>query len=179
MRARPLHGVGSGVSEIALAFKGNAFRFVYALQLADEIRVLHAFRKKSMKGIRTTKQIDRIRERLKRVKEMLNELEKDPEAVSGSGKCVPGPRVACRGESPGAFCQKRGLKCRFVGVRLSGLISAFLVLPFVCSGDGGGCLRRFFERDDELIRSRTSGEKAPQPEWQQTGMGDNLKNFAK
>jgi predicted XRE-type DNA-binding protein len=30
--AKPLHGMGSGVVEIALAFKGDAFRVVYALQ---------------------------------------------------------------------------------------------------------------------------------------------------
>jgi phage-related protein len=70
--AKPLHGVGSGVFEIALAFKGDAFRVVYAVQLADEIWVLHAFQKKSTKGIRTPKhEIDLIRERLKRLKEML------------------------------------------------------------------------------------------------------------
>ncbi len=70
--AKPLHGIGSGVFEIALAFKGDAFRVVYAVQLADEIWVLHAFRKKSTKGIRTPKhELDLIRERLKRLKEML------------------------------------------------------------------------------------------------------------
>ena len=70
--AKPLHGVGSGVFEIALAFKGDAFRVVYAVQLADEIWVLHAFQKKSTKGIRTPKhEIDLLRNRLKRVKEML------------------------------------------------------------------------------------------------------------
>jgi phage-related protein len=70
--AKPLHGVGSGVFEIALAFKGDAFRAVYAVQLAEEIWVLHAFQKKSTKGIRTPKhEIDLIRERLKRLKEML------------------------------------------------------------------------------------------------------------
>ena len=70
--AKPLHGAGSGVFEIALAFKGDAFRVVYAVQLADEIWVLHAFQKKSTKGIRTPKhEIDLIRDRLKRLKEML------------------------------------------------------------------------------------------------------------
>ena len=64
--AKPLHGVGSGVFEIALAFKGDAFRVVYAVQLADEIWVIHAFQKKSTKGIRAPKhEIDLIRERLK------------------------------------------------------------------------------------------------------------------
>jgi phage-related protein len=70
--ARPLHGLGSGVLEIALAFKGDAFRVVYAVQLAHEIWVLHAFQKKSTKGIRSPKhEIDLIRDRLKRLKEML------------------------------------------------------------------------------------------------------------
>src|SRR5579862_7332256 len=34
--AKPLHGLGSGVLEIALAYRGDAFRIVYAVQLADE-----------------------------------------------------------------------------------------------------------------------------------------------
>jgi phage-related protein len=35
--AKPLQGIGSGVFEIALAFRGDAFRVVYAVQVADEI----------------------------------------------------------------------------------------------------------------------------------------------
>jgi phage-related protein len=69
---KPLRGLGSGVFEIALAFKGDAFRVVYTLQLADEIWVVHAFQKKSTKGIKTPKhEIDLIKDRLKRLKEML------------------------------------------------------------------------------------------------------------
>ena len=48
--AKPMHGLGSGVFEIALPFKGDAFRVVYALHLADDIWVVHAFRKKSTQG---------------------------------------------------------------------------------------------------------------------------------
>lgn len=70
--AKPLQGLGSGVFEIALAFRGDAFRVVYAVQLADEIWVVHAFQKKSTKGVRTPKhEIDLIRNRLKTLKEML------------------------------------------------------------------------------------------------------------
>ena len=70
--AKPLQGLGSGVFEIALAFKGDAFRVVYAVQLADEIWVVHAFKKKSTKGIKTPKkEIDLIKNRLKSLKEML------------------------------------------------------------------------------------------------------------
>ena len=70
--AKPLHGLGSGVFEVALPFKGNAFRVVYAIQIADEIWVVHAFQKKSRQGIKTPKgEIDLVKERIKRLKEML------------------------------------------------------------------------------------------------------------
>ena len=70
--AKPMHGTGSGVFEIALAFRGNAFRVVYAVQLANEIWVIHAFQKKSTQGIKTPmREIDPIKDRLKRLKEML------------------------------------------------------------------------------------------------------------
>jgi phage-related protein len=70
--AKPVHGLGSGVFEIALPFKGDAFRVIYAVQLADEIWVVHAFEKKSTQGIKTPKrEIDLIKDRLKRLKEML------------------------------------------------------------------------------------------------------------
>jgi phage-related protein len=70
--AKPMHGIGSGVFEIALPFRGDAFRVVYAVQLADEIWVVHAFQKKSTQGIKTPKrEIGLIKERLKRLKEML------------------------------------------------------------------------------------------------------------
>ena len=70
--AKPMRGMGSGVFEIALAFQGDAFRVVYAVQLAGEIWVVHAFQKKSTQGIKTPKrEIDLIEDRLKRLKEML------------------------------------------------------------------------------------------------------------
>jgi phage-related protein len=70
--AKPLTGLGSGVMELALKYRGDAFRVVYALQIGDDIWVVHAFQKKSKTGIKTPKQeIDLIRDRLKRLKEML------------------------------------------------------------------------------------------------------------
>ena len=70
--AKPMYGMGSGVFEIALPFRGDAFRVVYATQFGDEIWVVHAFQKKSMRGIKTPKrEIDLIKDRLKRLKEML------------------------------------------------------------------------------------------------------------
>ena len=70
--AKPMHGMGPGVFEIALPFKGDAFRVVYALHFADEIWVVHAFQKKSTQGIKTPqREIDLIKDRLKRLREML------------------------------------------------------------------------------------------------------------
>jgi phage-related protein len=67
-----MRGIGSGVFEIALPFRGDAFRVVYAAKLADEIWVVHAFQKKSTQGIKTPqREIDLIKDRLKRLKEML------------------------------------------------------------------------------------------------------------
>jgi phage-related protein len=64
--------LGPGVFEIALPCRSDAFRVVYAVQLADEIWVVHAFQKKSTQGIRTPKrEVDLIKDRLKRLKEML------------------------------------------------------------------------------------------------------------
>jgi len=70
--AKPMRGLGSGVLEIALAFRGDAFRIVYAVQLGEDIWVVHAFQKKSTRGIKTPKhEVDLIKDRLKRLKEML------------------------------------------------------------------------------------------------------------
>jgi phage-related protein len=70
--AKPLHGLGSGVYEIALPFHRDAYRVIYALQIAEQIWVIHAFQKKSTQGIRTPKlEIDLIKDRLKRLKEAL------------------------------------------------------------------------------------------------------------
>jgi len=70
--AKPMHGMGAGVFEIALRFKGDAFRVVYAVQLAEEIWVVHAFQKKSTQGIKTPqREIELAKARLKNLKEML------------------------------------------------------------------------------------------------------------
>ncbi|MBB3388377.1 phage-related protein [Rhizobium sp. BK275] len=70
--AKPLTGLGSGVLELALKHRGDAFRVVYVLQINTDIWVVHAFQKKSKSGITTPKaEIDLIRESLKRLKEAL------------------------------------------------------------------------------------------------------------
>jgi phage-related protein len=70
--AKPVKGLGSGIFEVALPYRGDAFRVVYAVQLGEEMWVVHAFQKKSTKGIKTPKhEIDLVKERLKRLKELL------------------------------------------------------------------------------------------------------------
>ena len=69
--AKPFHGVGSGVFEIALAYETNTYRTVFAVQLGAKIYVLHAFQKKSKSGIKTPqKDIDLIKRRYKEAKEL-------------------------------------------------------------------------------------------------------------
>jgi phage-related protein len=70
--AKPLTGFGSGVMELALRHRGDAFRVACTLQIDTDIWVIHAFQKKSKSGIKTPKQqIGLIHERLKRLKERL------------------------------------------------------------------------------------------------------------
>jgi phage-related protein len=70
--AKPMTGLGAGVWELVIKERGDAFRVIYALQLDDDIWVVHAFQKKSKSGIATPKQeIDLVRERIKRLKEAL------------------------------------------------------------------------------------------------------------
>lgn len=69
--AEPLKGFGgSGVLEIVEDHEGGTYRAVYTVKLAGAVYALHAFQKKSKKGIATPKQdIDLIKERLKRARE--------------------------------------------------------------------------------------------------------------
>ena len=64
--AKPLKGFGgASVMEIIDRHDTNTYRAVYTVQFADVIYVLHAFQKKSRRGIATPqKEIDLIRRRL-------------------------------------------------------------------------------------------------------------------
>ena len=64
--AKPLRGLGSGVVELVDDFDGDTYRAVYTVRFASAIYVLHAFKKKSKRGIKTPQHdIDLIRQRLK------------------------------------------------------------------------------------------------------------------
>jgi phage-related protein/predicted XRE-type DNA-binding protein len=64
--AKPLRGFGgAGVLEIVDDHDGDAYRAVYTVRFAQAVYMLHAFQKKSKRGIATPRQeIDLIRRRL-------------------------------------------------------------------------------------------------------------------
>ena len=66
--AKPLKGVGTGVMEIAVRYRTDAWRVVYVTEVAGCLWVLHAFQKKSKTGIKTPKaETDLVRARLGRL----------------------------------------------------------------------------------------------------------------
>jgi len=69
--AKPLKGfVGAGVLAIVDDFDGDTFRAVYTVRFANLVYVLHAFQKKSKRGVATPKaELDRIDRRLRRARE--------------------------------------------------------------------------------------------------------------
>lgn len=74
--AKPFKGVGSGVVEIALRHASEAYRVVVALQMGKRIYVLHAFQKKSKRGITTPKpDIDLIKKRYAQAQELAHDDE--------------------------------------------------------------------------------------------------------
>ena len=57
---------GGGVLEVVEDLDGNTFRTMYTVRFADVVYVLHAFQKKSKKGIATPKhEMDVVRSRLR------------------------------------------------------------------------------------------------------------------
>lgn len=64
--AKPLKGIGGGVVELIEDFDGDTFRTIYLARLATAVYVLHCFKKKSTRGIKTPMfDLELIRTRLK------------------------------------------------------------------------------------------------------------------
>jgi phage-related protein len=77
--AKPWKGEGPGVFEIVEDHRGDAYRALYTVRFEDAVYVLHAFQKKSPRGIRTArKDVDLIARRLRAARE-------DYEARYGKG----------------------------------------------------------------------------------------------
>jgi phage-related protein len=68
-KAKPLHGLGGGVMEIAANDEGGTWRAVYTVSIGEAIYVIHAFQKKSKAGIATPKsEMELIRQRLQQLR---------------------------------------------------------------------------------------------------------------
>lgn len=68
--AKPWKGQGPGVFEIVEDFDGDTYRAIYTVRFREVVYVLHAFQKKSPKGIKTARgDVDLIEQRLKIAKE--------------------------------------------------------------------------------------------------------------
>lgn len=64
--AKPWKGLGSGVLEIVEDHDGDTYRAIYTVKFQQVVYVLHAFQKKSPKGVRTARaDVDVVERRLK------------------------------------------------------------------------------------------------------------------
>ena len=82
--AKPLKGFGgAAVLEIVDDFDGDTYRAVYTVRFAKVVYVLHAFQKKSRRGIATPKtDLDLIKRRLMRAGEDYEEWQRRADAKS-------------------------------------------------------------------------------------------------
>lgn len=71
VNAKPLKGFGPAVLEVVSDYHGDTFRAVYTVRLANRLYVLHAFQKKSKRGIATPKSVlHLLKQRLNRAIEL-------------------------------------------------------------------------------------------------------------
>jgi len=74
--AKPMKGFGRGVLEVVERHDGNAYRAVFLVRFKDRLYVLHAFQKKSPKGIATANpDLAVIRQRLRQAVEDYRHLQ--------------------------------------------------------------------------------------------------------
>jgi phage-related protein len=79
--AKPLKGfTGASVLEMVDDFQTDTYRAVYTVQFADAVYVLHAFQKKSKRGVETPKgEIEPVKTRLRLAKEHHQEWRRNRE----------------------------------------------------------------------------------------------------
>ena len=65
VHAKPLRDFGSGILEVIADSQAGTFRAVYTVRFSERVYVLHAFQKKSKRGISTPRiELELIRKRL-------------------------------------------------------------------------------------------------------------------
>jgi phage-related protein len=75
--AKPLHGLGSGVTEIVSNDPSGTYRVIYTVSIGDAIYVVHAFQKKAKSGIATPKkEIELVLQRIRDLKEEVRNAKK-------------------------------------------------------------------------------------------------------
>ena len=75
--AKPLKGIIPTVLEIVSDERGDTFRAVYTIKLGNAVYVLHAFQKKSKRGVATPRtEIELIKRRLKWAMQLSAQREK-------------------------------------------------------------------------------------------------------
>ena len=63
---KPWKGQGAGVLELVESYEGDAYRAVYTVRFEAAVYVLHAFQKKSPKGVKTDQRdVDLVAKRLR------------------------------------------------------------------------------------------------------------------
>ena len=68
--AKPWKGSGSGIFEVVADHRRGTYRAVYTVRFRRAIYVLHAFQKKSPKGVKTPRSdVERIAQRLRMARE--------------------------------------------------------------------------------------------------------------
>ncbi len=79
--AKPLKGFGgAGVLEVVSDYQTDTYRAVYTVRLGERVYVLHAFQKKSKKGIATPKaDMEMIKRRLQQAEALHNEWQQERE----------------------------------------------------------------------------------------------------
>jgi phage-related protein len=69
VKAKPLHGLGGPVMEIAAHDASGTYRAIYTVSIGETIYAIHTFQKKSEAGIATPKpEMEPIRQRLKQLR---------------------------------------------------------------------------------------------------------------
>jgi phage-related protein len=69
-KAKPWKGEGPGIFELVADYDGDTYRAVYTVRFREIVYVLHAFQKKSPRGIRTARtDIELVARRLRAAQE--------------------------------------------------------------------------------------------------------------
>jgi len=94
---KPLKGCkGAGVLEIVSDFDGDTFRAVYTVKITGIIYVLHAFQKKSKKGIKTPQVSEAKTKEEARLELEMSELIQDPQYRIQTNRSCPHKQPAGR-----------------------------------------------------------------------------------